>query len=203
MIEKTLLSLQLFCLISSLTAIIYINLVTAMTHQYFVSAAIIFFLVSSTCSLTWQGMGVMGKTDIAFVESSLQLNFARFLPPSTTNFSKVIEAISKDLNKVWSSAWNVFVFETFDPSVTPTFFGYSFKGHWMWTNGYKYQNRNFSIVIWKDNKCKVWNTVDNSKIQSKFTLSDANAALYQTLSKALNALQDRSALPYTPYEVIY
>ena len=174
-----------------------------MTQQYFLSAAIIFFLVSSTCSLNWQGMGVMGKSDIAFVEASLQLNFNSFLIPSSKNFSKVIEGVSKDLNKAWSTAWNVFVFETFDPSVIPTFYGYSFKSHWMWISGYKFQNRNFSIVIWKDNKCKVWNTVDNSRLQSKFAPSDANAALYRTLSRALDALQDPLAVPYTPYEDIY
>lgn len=174
-----------------------------MTHHYLLSTAIIFFLVSSTCSLTWQGMGVMGQSDIAFVESSLLLNFNSFLIPSSTNFSKVVEGVSKDLNKAWSTAWNVFVFETFDPSLTPTFYGYSFKSHWMWISGYKFQNRNFSIVIWKDNKCKVWNTVDNTKLQSKFSASDANSALYQTLSKALNAIQDPLAVPYTPYEDIY
>ncbi len=73
----------------------------------------------------------------------------------------------------------------------------------MWINNYKYQNRNFSIVIWKDNKCKVWNTVDNSKLQTKFTPNDANAPLYRTLSKALESLQNPIGLPYTPYEDIY
>lgn len=202
-LEKTLFSLQVFSLLSSGPAIFYINLVTTMNHQYFLSAAIIFFLVSSTCSLTWQGMGVMGQSDIAFVEASLQLNFNSFLAPSSTNFSKVMQGVSNDINRVWSPAWNIFVFETFDPSVTPTFYGYAFNGHWMWISGYQFQNRNFSIVIWKNNNCKVWNTVDNSNLQSKFSPCDANSALQQTLSNALAALQDPIGIPYTPYEDIY
>jgi hypothetical protein len=57
----------------------------------------------------------------------------------------------------------VFVFELVgDPTVDAVVVAYAFRDHWMWFNGYSYQGRTFSFVIWKDYNCVAWITVDNS-----------------------------------------
>jgi hypothetical protein len=73
--------------------------------------------------------------------------------------------ISDTLNTAWDPAWNVFVFELVgDPTVDAVVVGYAFRDHWMWFNGYSYQGRTFSFIIWKDYNCVTWFSVGDSAI---------------------------------------
>jgi hypothetical protein len=59
----------------------------------------------------------------------------------------------------------VFVFELVgDTTPDAVVVAYAFRDHWMWFNGYSYQGRTFSFVIWKDYNCVAWITADNSAI---------------------------------------
>lgn len=168
------------------------------------SAILVFFLISCVCSISWQGTGNMTSSNMTFIWNTINANMPTYVSASKTNLSQLAVALSNKLNQEWSPAWNVFVFELFDRTVDAIFYGYSYKAHWMWFNDFSFAGRSFSFVIWKDYNCVVWNTIDNSMLQNNFANTDANAAIYNTLSSALTSLQASPiTLPYNSYEEIW
>jgi hypothetical protein len=172
--------------------------------QSLTSTILFFFLLGCVCSINWQGAGNMSASNMTFIWSTINANIPNYVSAAKTNLSQFSVVLSNAFNQAWSPAWNVFVFELLDPSVDAIFYGYSFNGHWMWFNDYAYQGRYFSFVIWKDYNCKVWNTIDNSMLQTAFTANDANANIYTTITKALTALQASPiTVPFSAYEEIW
>lgn len=65
---------------------------------------------------------------------------------------------SNYLNGLWDPAWNVFTIKTI-ASIDAILYGYAFRNHWMWYNGYIVQGTILDFVIWKDYNCHTWMVV--------------------------------------------
>ena len=52
-----------------------------------------------------------------------------------------------------------------DPTWDTVLYGYAFRQHWMWYNGYTVagsSGKYYSFVIWKDYNCVAWHSVGDS-----------------------------------------
>jgi hypothetical protein len=65
-----------------------------------------------------------------------------------------------------------------DPTTDAVVIAYAFRDHWMWFNGYSYQGRTFSFIIWKDYNCLAWITADNSAISGTTSRNAVGDNLY-------------------------
>jgi hypothetical protein len=51
-------------------------------------------------------------------------------------------------------------------------YGYAFRDHWMWYNGYVMDDGNYvSFIIWKDYNCITWSTINSNKLVNGQTTS--------------------------------
>jgi hypothetical protein len=93
------------------------------------------------------------------------------------------QSISETLNAAWDPAWNVFVFELVgDSTPDAVVVGYAFRDHWMWFNGYAYQGRTFSFIIWKDYNCVTWISAADSAVNGNFGASQFDADVINALN---------------------
>jgi hypothetical protein len=143
--------------------------------------------------LNWQGTGVLSYDMQNTIWNYINTNF----DPSVTynglmlgnkaivNFSK---GLSNELNSRFDRAWNVVVpyISEFNNNADTVLYGYAFKDHWFWYNGYKMNDGYYvSFIIWKDYNCQTYITFDPTKDSySTFTGADATA-----ITNAINSLK--------------
>jgi hypothetical protein len=55
-------------------------------------------------------------------------------------------------------------------------YGYAFRDHWMWYNGFLMDDGYYvTFIIWKDYNCITWSTIDSNSLISNLVNSfDAN-----------------------------
>ena len=69
---------------------------------------------------------------------------------SATNRTDLMaRSISDGLGRLWDDAWNVAIVKLDGVDVNLVVFGYAFRFHWLWHNGYY----GLSFVLWKDYNC--------------------------------------------------
>jgi hypothetical protein len=76
-----------------------------------------------------------------------------------------------------------------DPTLDAIVVAYAFRDHWMWFNGYSYQGRTFSFVIWKDYNCVTWNSVDDTAMKA-VPFNNIGLAFASTFLDVKNTLLD-------------
>lgn len=126
---------------------------------------ILSFLLTAS-AINWQAADNFTQSNLTFIWDTINNNVGTYAPSSLAPFS---EYISTALNNQWNPAWNVFVIRLLDPSFDAVFYGYAFRKHWMWFNGYTYGGNTYSFIIWKDYNCQTWHTVANFDRQTTFT----------------------------------
>jgi hypothetical protein len=131
------------------------------------SFLILLCLLGGVRCVQWQAAANISAANHTLIWSTIQSGLTTYVPDSFsgTDHTDLAKYISDTLNNVWDPAWNVFVFELVgDPTVDSIVVGYAFRDHWMWFNGYSYQGRTFSFIIWKDYNCVAWISVGDSAI---------------------------------------
>jgi hypothetical protein len=127
-----------------------------------------------TCckSLDWQGAGGWGNGNMTVIWDYINTNFSKAWPqattilPGDTKLADFASAFSTELNRRWDTAWNVVVAYITDKSNSDSVvYGYAFRDHWMWYNGYAMNDGSFvSFIIWKDYNCNGWTTINANTI---------------------------------------
>ena len=69
------------------------------------------------------------------------------------------------MNTLWNPAWNVVVVILTDNNADTVLYGYAFRDHWMWYNGYLMADGKFvAFIIWKDYNCAKWWSYDANAV---------------------------------------
>lgn len=115
------------------------------------------FLVGSAEAYDWQGTGNLNNENLTIIWMYIETNLSVYIMKGDMNgFSHDLSVI---LTNLWSPAWNVFTIQTiggkgqYDDTI---FYGYAFKNHWVWFNGYEGPagwGNVYSFIIWKDYNC--------------------------------------------------
>lgn len=118
--------------------------------------AIMLFLHHPVAALNWQGTGNLDNSNMTEIWSYVDQNLGRENYMGTLNYFAT--GLSNNLNTKWAPAWNVVVVKiaNADSYNDVVLYGYAFKNHWMWHNGWtssQISGQTFSFVIWKDYNC--------------------------------------------------
>jgi hypothetical protein len=66
-------------------------------------------------------------------------------------------------------------------------YGYAFRDHWMWYNGYVMDDGKYvSFIIWKDYNCITWSTINSNSLTSNLANS-FDATTRDTIFNGLSA----------------
>lgn len=134
----------------------------------------IFFLalLAWNNALDWQGTGNMSESNMTMIWTHINSNFNKAYPYSTlyalqdTKLANYAVSLSNYLNGLWDPAWNVvivYIAETTTPNSDSVVYGYAFREHWMWFNGFRMDDGRYcSFIIWKDYNCDKWYTLNNN-----------------------------------------
>lgn len=122
----------------------------------------LFLLHHPITATNWQGTGNFDTSNLTDIWGFITSNLKNDNTGTLHNFNL---AFSDHFNEVWAPAWNIVTVK--NSIVDPTYndvilYGYTFKNHWMWFNGYSDQAINyykFSFVIWKDYNCQNWRSI--------------------------------------------
>jgi hypothetical protein len=150
-----------------------------------VSFLVVVCLLGGVRCVQWQAAANISAANHTLIWSTIQSGLTTYVPDSFsgTDHTDLAKYISDTLNTAWDPAWNVFVFELVgDPTTDAVVVGYAFRDHWMWFNGYSYQGRTFSFIIWKDYNCIAWISVGDSAINGNPGSSLIDTFVSDTLS---------------------
>ena len=123
--------------------------------------ALMLLLHQPVAARNWQGTGNLNNDNLALIWAFIHTNLTNYAENET---GQLCTHLSDKLNAAWDPAWNVVVvrFSTSAPAYNDVvLYGYAFRNHWMWFNGYtdsRIASASFSFVIWKDYNCQVWNS---------------------------------------------
>jgi hypothetical protein len=132
------------------------------------------FLLPFCNALNWQGTGTFTSDNRTIIWNYINANFSqdwahsRITSSADTTLANFSSAFSTELNRLWDPAWNVVVVYISDGTNSDSVvFGYAFRDHWMWYNGYPTNDGYYvSFIIWKDYNCITWGTI-NSNVLDK------------------------------------
>lgn len=156
-----------------------------------VSLVIILMLLSRGDGIAWQGVGNLSKENRtviwAYIDEKFDLNWNGYTPKST--IGDFAAGLSDNLTALWDAAWNVVV--TIDVNGTQfdtVVYGYAFRDHWMWYNGFKRNDDKYtSFVIWKDYNC-LGNWFSGYQATGTVTFTgSASSAITTTMASFRNA----------------
>lgn len=128
---------------------------------------LLWFLCSGN-TLNWQGTGNLSQANRTIIWGYINTNFSTTWTISSvinqqasqiTNFTT---SFSDFLNNLWAPAWNtvaIYQYETKGYNYDQILYGYAFRDHWMWFNGFKMDDGYYvNFVLWKDYNCVNWFT---------------------------------------------
>lgn len=110
----------------------------------------------------WQAADNMTASNLTEIWDYIDTNFDKTKTKevvadltSDTYLVNFATGMSTYLNGKWGTAWNVVVVYITDiVNADTVVYGYAFRNHWMWYNGYTMQDGFFvSFIIWKDYNC--------------------------------------------------
>jgi hypothetical protein len=139
--------------------------------SFLVAAAL---LLACSNALNWQGAGTWGNGNITTINDYINSNFFKFWGMSAlvtqdeTTLSNFATGFATYLNGQWDPAWNVVVVVLPDSTNSDSVvYGYAFRDHWMWINGFQMDDGTFvSFIIWKDYNCNGWATINSNRLVS-------------------------------------
>lgn len=121
-------------------------------------------LLETSC-LNWQSAGNMSESNLteiwSFINTKIRKDWTfSQIATGGSLFSDFSSNLSSHLNTLWASAWNVAMTYITDASNADTVvYGYAFRDHWMWYNGYQMDDGYYvGFIIWKDYNCAGWTT---------------------------------------------
>ena len=132
-------------------------------------ATVLLSLIASTQAVDWQGYGNMSSSNLTDIWSFINSNALTAF--SSSNYAKFSSDLSDHLNTLWHPAWNVITVKTIASSDTVVY-GYAFREHWMWYNGFKLLNNVYSFVIWKDYNCQNWGYIGDDYLANDFNTEE-------------------------------
>jgi hypothetical protein len=149
-----------------------------------VFAIAVLFLISCSNGLNWQGAGNWTTSNVTTIWNYINTNYTKSIPNSTllsgsnTVLKDFVTAFSTYLNDLWDPAWNVVVvYITDKTNADSVLYGYGFRDHWMWYNGFLMDDGYYvTFIIWKDYNCVGWIT-HNDNIDGQSTFDTATTAL--------------------------
>jgi hypothetical protein len=157
-----------------------------MANQQALFSLLAFFLFCSCVQTTnWQGIGNLTADNLTYIWGTINGNIGAYTNGATLDAVRFATNLSNTFTSQWDVAWNVFVFELKDPTVDAIVYGYAFRDHWMWYNGFVNGATKLAFVIWKDYNCITWHSIRDIQRQTIFTTGDTNAALYSAVQRAL------------------
>lgn len=117
--------------------------------------ALMLLLQQPLAAKNWQGTGTFENMNTSEIWDYIHANLKR------NNDANTMQAFSTDLsdylNGKWAPAWNVVINSVLNAASSDfndvILYGYAFKNHWLWFNGYAdpaITDTTFSFVIWKD-----------------------------------------------------
>ena len=119
-------------------------------------------LIAPSLQLNWQGSGNMSESNMTEIQTAINNN-PLTSSSSAFDLDSASQNISTRLNSLWDPAWNVFIVRQ-DKAYDAIVFGYAFRNHWMWINGFPANGeptKMWAYIIWKDYNCKRWTTYSN------------------------------------------
>ncbi len=146
---------------------------------------LVIVLIASIQTVDWQGYGNMSSSNLTDIWSFINSNALKAF--SNSDYYKFTQDLSTHLNTLWDPAWNVITVKTVDTSDT-VLYGYAFREHWMWYNGFRLSGNVYSFVIWKDYNCQDWGTV--GAIQKGAT--DFTTEEQTQIKNSINSSADKS-----------
>ena len=113
-------------------------------------------------ALNWQGTGEMTNDNLTVIWDYIHTNFKANVDADTIQTFNL--GLSDNLNALWAPAWNIITVRISRATSynDVVLYGYAFRNHWMWFNGYtdpSISETMFSFVVWKDYNCKDWKTI--------------------------------------------
>ena len=120
-------------------------------------ALLIMVLLGCGSCLDWQAAGNFTSDNLTVLYTMINS-----VDPSelTSSLSMNATTISDELNTLWDPAWNVVIVYYGDGNnYDSVLYGYGFREHWFWFNGWKRSDgTHLTFIIWKDYNCVGWVT---------------------------------------------
>ncbi len=114
-------------------------------------------LLENISTEAWQGYGNMSSSNLTEIWTFINSSISNTL--TNSKYQEFCTNLSNHLNKTWDPAWNVYVIKSTTQRDT-ILYGYAFRDHWMWYNGYTLDGLIIlGFIIWKDYNCQGWNDV--------------------------------------------
>jgi hypothetical protein len=134
--------------------------------------------------VNWQSTGTLSYEMLNTIWNYINTNFdptityAKITSGDIT-FTNFATGLSTQLNKQFDPAWNVVVAYNADTTANfdTIFYGYGFKDHWLWYNGYKMNDGKYvTFIIWKDYNCQTYISYKGyaQSITNSFASTDRN-----------------------------
>jgi hypothetical protein len=129
-------------------------------------------LLTCSSALNWQGAGSWGNGNMTIIWDYINANFSKAWTHNTcvsqgdTTLTEFSSAFSTELNRLWDPAWNVVVVYITDGTNSDSvLYGYAFRDHWMWYNGFLMNDGYYvSFIIWKDYNCNGWASINHNTL---------------------------------------
>jgi hypothetical protein len=150
------------------------------------TALLLAILLVCANGVNWQASGNMSASNMSVVNSYIQTNFSStytneaLTVAAYTTITDFTTAFSTELNRQWDEAWNVVVVHINNAreNVDSVLYGYAFRDHWMWFNGYAMDDGYYvGFIIWKDYNCLAWNTIRELDFSADTTFDATTNAL--------------------------
>ena len=128
-------------------------------------ALLIVVLLGCGSCLNWMGAGNWTSDNLTVLHNEINS-----VDPTKIFYLYVYDAIriSYDLKGLWDPWWNVVIIYYPDSNnYDSVLYGYAFRRHWFWLNGWKRPDGYYlSFIIWKDYNCVNVITIDDTSMSS-------------------------------------
>jgi hypothetical protein len=136
-------------------------------------------LLTCSLSLNWQSSGNLSLSNQSLIQGYINQNFSpthlwsQLINSGNTVLSDFSVGFSNYLNEQWDPAWNVVtIYLSVKGNSDCVFYGYAFRDHWMWFNGYAMNDGYYvTFILWKDYNCVTWVTYNPNSGGPQFSYS--------------------------------
>jgi hypothetical protein len=131
--------------------------------------------------VNWQGTGTLSYDMLNTIWNYINTNFdpkitSAKITAGDITFTNFATGLATQLNKQFDPAWNVVVAHTGQLSNSDTIlYGYAFKDHWLWYNGFKMNDGKYlGFIVWKDYNCQTYISYKGyaQTVRNSFTSTD-------------------------------
>ena len=147
-------------------------------------ALLIMVLLGCGSCLDWQGAGNWTSDNLTVLYN--QINTVPSLISSML-LGTSAKNISDNLNALWDPSWNVvIVYYTDYNNYDSVMYGYGFREHWFWFNGYQISSGYMAFIIWKDYNCGKWFTYESDLYNTTYSATTYSSIVNNVTSASPN-----------------